>query len=781
MVAAATPAHRPTNVYLPQLTPASVDRVPAATVPATQRRAERHAGSVLPWYRESCSAAVAIAASIARGRRSHARAGALGAASGAVLALGSGALLWRNLARTSDGLPHGAGGLVRAYFLSLGAAALLVYVVVGLLAGLGAAYASGARTSRRTFVALVGVWAGVAGACICFSPTSVPSALFLNRLPFAVPVLGCAAAALAAGWAARVRWPRYAAVHAALSFPLFAPDPSVGSPLFRVPPPGAAGSVLLLGLDNVGRDGMDLLARRIAARARADAPGRDPGVRFLRDAVSPVPVTRLAWASVLLGRDPAALFELDTLAPADRQRFFEREPFLLTRAARQAGRTSAYITDDATTNSYAPGGPFDSVRSDAVGWQVLIRQTISAGFPLAEGYVGRWWGVGVANAPGGGGTWRIFRAVAEQLGVTEQGPQLVAAHAVALHAAIRPSVDDIGGILPFLSQTPGALDPDDLYPQSGAIERLAGATAVQQSALYARRREHVLDQTERFIHELTRTGHRENTLIVVFTDHGELFLPDSTRNLAGLHGIAVEPTSLEVGVIVLPPIAGRAGSPEAPAPGPDGVTVVRGLFPLRNLAPLATDFMARAHHASAAGVAAAGESGWLRAVERGAVLPTPLLPVRSAGRPPLGDSALTRGLRTLASSEPIRILRLWPGGWLSLSPEAIAAVHASSDVGWTDGRQLLSYAPLAAGGHLARCYEDGRLVREWVVASTPAHPYTSPTKLGAALPIALDPGCTPRAAAPVRVTQRASRLARAPAGDWRPRRTTGRDTAAGLD
>jgi hypothetical protein len=332
----------------------------------------------------------------------------------------------------------------------------------------------------------------------------------------------------------------------------------------------------------------------------------------------------------------------------------------------------------------------------------------------------------------------------------------VAAHAVSLHGAIRPSAAELGGLPALALQSPTNLEPED--PTAPARAPVAGAarrrrTAASQVALYARRRAAVLHDTEEFVAQLTEAGYRERSLIVIFTDHGELFAGDSSRNLAGMHGTELEPTSLEVGVIVLLPTADAAAHPTAP-PGPDGLTVVSGLFPLHDLGMLVNEFVQ--------GV----PGGRLAAARRGDSLPSRIVPVRSGGRLAMGDTALTRGRKTLATASANALLRLWPDGRVTLTGAGAGALAESADFGWTDGRWLVSYAPLAGGGYEGRCYDGPRAVAEWRAPALPAapEPATAAGHFGGRAAPELPTSCGPaaRAASRAGVTAPARR---APTGD----------------
>jgi hypothetical protein len=642
---------------------------------------------------------------------------AAGTASGLVVALGSGALLLRYVNRGANVLPPESRAFIREYALGITAESMLVCTAVGLLAGLAARYAAGRGERLPVLITLAGLWAGLVMACVIFSPTSMPDAAGLSDLPFAVPVLGAAATAVAAGWAGRVRWRRYAAMQMLLTAPLLAPDPRPGTVAAPIPAPAAEGSVLLLGFDNLGRDGMRMLAERIAARAQVATPGRDPGVRLFSEAISPVPITRFAWGSVLLGRDPNSLFEIDTLTPHERLGYFARQPFLLPREMRRLGYATSYVTDDATSNIYPGREAFDTVHADAIGWQVQARWIVATAFPLAEGYLGRWRAVGVANAPGGAGTWRVFRAVAGELGAGAATPRFVAAHAVSLHAVLRPTAAETGGPLEFLRHTPADLQGEDVL---SPLHRPGVATrnVVRQSTVYERRRLRLVEEASDFVAALTAAGHREHTLIVLFTDHGELFYPDATRNLPGLHGMELEPHGVEVGVVALLPTHDRTAAGPAPAAvAHDGLVTIRGPLALQQLGEIVTDF------ATGAARAGAGRGQWMHSMARGEALPARSIPARSVGRPPLGDSALAKGRAMLTESDRNGAAHLWPDGRITLTPRAVELVHSTSDVGWTDGRRLVSYSTLMRGGHLVQCYDEGRLVRTFELGARPAHPY----------------------------------------------------------
>lgn len=222
---------------------------------------------------------------------------------------------------------------------------------------------------------------------------------------------------------------------------------------------------------------------------------------------------------------------------------------------------------------------------------------------------------------------------------------------------------------------------------------------------------------------LTSAGHRERTLIVLFADHGELFLDDSTRNLSGLHGIQLDPTSVTTGAVVLLPTRGgdTTGRAAALAVSDDGAVSVRGAFPLQELGRVTAEFLDAGGRVGGTGRAGGPAAPWLSAFGRGDSLPARVVAVRSVGRPSLGGD-VEAGRHTLSDADRADALKLWPDGRITFTPGAVERLHATADVGWTDGEWLLSYVPLARGGRRLECYHGGTLVRSWAVAAAPPHP-----------------------------------------------------------
>lgn len=668
------------------------------------------------------------------------RALAVGAASGAVIMLLSGVVLLRYLSAAADGFPEGSSAMAVRYLVPqisiVSAVYLCLGTLLGFLAWLSRDWSREERTNdaatpwtRSTIVTLAllvaGGWSVLAAGSMLFSPTSLAAVPVVREWRAGWTIATCLLVMVGCGVAARARWRRYAGGLAFLTAPLFLPDPEAH---VAPAPADAPPHVFLLGIDNLGREGME----RLAARVVSQRP-QDDGVRWLPEMVSPAPLTRFAWQGLLLHRDPGTVIGMDTLPTDLRRAFIAEQPFVLPMVTADAGYHSTYVTDEAATNIFLPGEAFDAVAQDGIGWQVGIRRILAVTFPLSEGYVGRWLGVGVTNAPGATGTWRVNRAVANAIAAQPSRRQLVATHAVALHSVIRPTAAEAGGYLEVLRRRPSDLRADDpLSLRPGGTK--AGATSIPQAKLYAARKHDVIEQTAAFIDALERAGHRRRSLIVVFTDHGELFLSDSTRNLPGLHGLLLEPLSTHVGALVLLPTDNPTVHPAAGGP-----RTIRGTMAVEDLAALVTEFVAAQSTAGNAATRYAAElranapnGGWLSTIASGGTLPRRIIPVRSGGRPTLGDDRVYGGRRTFKSEDMQQAVQLWPDGRITLSRDGVSLLDHTSDTGWTDGHWLVAYAPLATGGFLAQCFRGQELVREWRTDAPPPPPLRAPASDAAA-------------------------------------------------
>lgn len=660
-----------------------------------------------------------------RARRLHGLGAAalVGLASGAAVLAASGVILLRYLAAAADGFPEGASDMAIRYLTPHVGLIAAVYLALGLAAG-AIAWWSRRDVPRgpwtRDVSAVAGCWAVLAACSMLFSPTSLAAVPVVRDLPAGVSVGACVLAALCCAALARVRWRRYGGGLAFAAAPLFLPDPSVAvAPV----PAESAPHVFLLGLDNLGRAGMEQLAERVAA-----SRPHDHGVRYLAEAVSGAPLTRFTWQGLVLHRDPGTVVSMDTLTTKAQRDFLAAQPFVLPRVAANAGYRTTFVTDEAATNVFLPGIAFDAVAQDAIGWQVGVRRLLSVTFPLAEGYVGRWMGVGITNAPGAAGTWRVWRAVRDAVAADPTRPQLVAAHGVALHAVIRPSAAEVGGIVEVLRRRPSDLRADDpLSLRPGGTH--ASATSIPQEELYATRQRDVVAQTAGFIDALEAAGYRRRSLIVVFTDHGELFLDDSTRNLPGLHGLLLEPLSTNVGALVLLPTDDPSLRPALGGP-----RTLHGTVPVEELAALVTEFVAAQTGASSAVRhadamrASAPPGGWLHAIARGEALPRRVVAARSGGRTTLGDDGVYGGRTAFAPEEMRPEVQLWGDGRITLSSAGVALLDRTSDSGWSDGRWLVAFAPLEEGGFRAQCFRDATLVREWRTDAPGERPARAPAR-----------------------------------------------------
>ncbi|HEX7940863.1 MAG TPA: hypothetical protein VF488_03630, partial [Gemmatimonadaceae bacterium] len=198
-----------------------------------------------------------------------------------------------------------------------------------------------------------------------------------------------------------------------------------------------------------------------------------------------------------------------------------------------------------------------------------------------------------------------------------------------------------------------------------------------------------------FLVGLDRAGYRRNTLIILFSDHGELFLDSSA---VGVHGTVLEPTGTQVAVLVLLPSQG----------GNEPLRVVRGTFPLAEMGRLAQEFMTRSSTGRA-------PSGLLDTLERGLPLPRRMISVQSVGRPEF-DGRLFGERRTFKWSVLQDQIHFWPHGRISLSAQALDAMFETADVGSTDGNTLVVCSPMGDGTDLLERYEGQTLVQAIRVA-----------------------------------------------------------------
>lgn len=606
----------------------------------------------------------------------------------AIVVLIATALLVRSTLKRLGEVSAGGASFMWKYVLPASIPVVAFYLLLGALSGLAAVWITRRRARLPLLAATSAIWGVFTIASIPLSPASMMKVPVAKHYPFGVLLLGALVATVALAACARVRWGRLLLVATVIVVPLALPPLRV-----RVPPVRQSGvgshSVLLLGLDDVGRQEFGDLARALYAHDGIT----HSGYRLLIDAVSPVPVTRYAWRSVLTASPPTELSGLDTLSPDGWRRYFRTVPFLLPRYARTVGYRTAYLSDDATTNSFLPGEAFDEVREDAVGWQVEVHYRLRLAFPLYAGYVGRWIGVGVPETLGSDRSLRLYGAIAEMLAAARQ-PMLVAAHAVALHGPLKPTVAEMGGPLALLELRPTDLETLGIADPADSGSRV-GMGRLSQVRIYEQRRARAVADLQDFLVGLDRAGYRRNTLIILFSDHGELFLDSSA---VGVHGTVLEPTGTQVAVLVLLPSQG----------GNEPLRVVRGTFPLAEMGRLAQEFMTRSSTGRT-------PSGLLDTLERGLPLPRRMISVRSVGRPEF-DGHLFGERRTFKWSVLQDQIHFWPHGRISLSAQALDAMFETVDVGSTDGNTLVVCSPMGDGTDLLERYEGQALVQAIRVA-----------------------------------------------------------------
>lgn len=611
----------------------------------------------------------------------------LGTGTSAIVVLIAIAMLVRSTLKRLGEVSAGGAAFMWKYVLSVSIPVVGFYLLLGALSGVAAVWATRRRSSPRLLAAAWAIWGVFTAAAIPLSPASMMKVPVAKHVPFGVLFFAAILVTLVLAAWARMRWARFLVVAALIVVPLAIRPSGIHVP---AAPRTARGSVLLLGLDDVGRGEFEKLAHSLYARESVT----HSGFRLLIDAVSPVPVTRYAWRSILTASTPTELAGLDTLSPEGWQRYFRTTPFLLPRQARAAGYRTAYLSDDATTNSFLPGEAFDEVREDAVGWQVEAHYRLRLAFPLYAGYIGRWTGVGIPGTLGSDRSLRLYGAIADMLGSARQ-PMLVAAHAVALHGPLKPTVAELGGPLALLGLRPSDLEVLGIADPARSGSRI-GMGRLSQVRIYEARRARAVADLRDFLEKLDRAGYRRNTLIILFSDHGELFLDSSA---VGVHGTVLDPTGTQVAVLVLLPRQG----------GSEPLRVVRGTFPLAEMARLAQEFMARSSSGGERG-------GLLDSLERGLPLPRRMVAARSVGRPEF-DGHLFGDRRTFKWSVLQDQIHFWPRGRISLSTQAIHAMFETADVGATDGNTLVACAPMRDGTDMLERYEGQTLIQALRVAA----------------------------------------------------------------
>ncbi len=602
----------------------------------------------------------------------------IGLCSAAIIVLLSIALLIRSTLSRLGEVASGGADYMWLYVVKAAMPVVGFYIALGAAVGLAAVWITRRSTKLASVAATATIWGILAIAAIPVSPGSVAKIPVFRDLPFAVvfSVVLCGTLALAV--VARVQWWRLLSVAVVAIAPLLLPPLPVQ---VRPIPEAAKGSVLLLGIDDIDREDFQHFATELYS---LDGISRS-GFRLLAEAVSPMPVTRFAWRSIIAGTPPMSLVGLDSLSPSGWRHYYEEAPFLITRVARELGYKSTYLSDDATTNNFLPGEAFDVVREDAIGWQIEAHYRLRLAFPLYAGYIGRHIGMGIPGTPGSDRSLRVYGAIGKLLGEAS-GPQFIAAHVVSLHGPLKPTISEMGGVLAFLR-----LSPRDLETLGIADEQARyrfPSNRLPQRQIYTRRRLQALRDAETFLAKLDRAGYRRSSLTIVFSDHGELFLDGAGRNTVGVHGTVLEPRSAHVAALALLPSSGR----EEP------LVTIRGTFPLMDIARLAREFM----ELSAGGHAG---SGLLDSVSRGTPLPRRMILSRSVGRPEFpGD--LYEGRRTFRWADLRGQVHLLPDGRISLSSSGLHAMLVTEDIGYTDGQTLVACSPMADGTYVLERYNS---------------------------------------------------------------------------
>lgn len=606
----------------------------------------------------------------------------LGAALGAVIFVGTSVLLMARVRQSLEGLDALGDAFVPRYVARQLVPIAVLYVGLGALLALAIRGASRRRSLPALLVATGGGWAALLAACVVASPAVLARVGPLLDVPFGVTLAAAMLAVAVGGVAGRVRWWAYAGALGLAVSPILAPRPGLSVPRAEG---GRPGSVLLLGVDNLRRAGMEQLAAAYVAR------GGDPdGVRVLSDAVSPVPVTRTVWQSIVGQRRAIDAVAMDTLTPAAWRAHVARGGDALTAGARRAGARSTFITDDANTLVFSPAEAFDAVRQDASGWQVDVAKRLQRAFPVYAGYVSRWTGVGIANTPGTTDSRRALRAAVDELRRAAPRPALVGAHVVSLHGEIEPSTRELGGLARLAT-----LRPRDLLTHKVADwarrETATQGSPASQRVLHQVRAAATIDDVVELLLGLDRGGYREHDLIVVFSDHGDFF-PETGVNIADLHGMQLEPGSSQVGVLVLLPRATHGGHARVP-----------GTFPIRRVGELALAHLGR-------DVAPAAQVALLDSVAQGLPFATRAVPARSYARLDVGVQEASAGRRVFSWNDVGRGFTLWPDGRVSITPAAYRRMTETADFGYTDGERLVACSPMADGTLLIQRYEHERLV-----------------------------------------------------------------------
>ncbi len=578
--------------------------------------------------------------------------------------------------------------LVRGRFAEVAAQIAVCYAILGGLTGMAGFVAVRRRTTRQALSVIASFWALLAACGLLFSPGSLTRLPGVNRLPYGVSLGLLLVAWLALARESRARAERFLIASLLLAAPPFLPTPrslSRGGPY-------ANGSVLILGLDNLSRDWTEALANRLTQRT----PTLRGHLRLLANGVSPVPLTRFAWPGIIAGTNPVHLAGLDTLSRADQVRRLREMDFNLTTFARAHGYTTSWVTDDAETNVFLAGELFDRARQDDVGWRTELRRTARYVLPLYDAYWGRWVGVGLASAPGGSSPWRLFGTVAAELRSPDGRPRIVAAHTVGLHGPLRPTLREFESVGSFLRSAPRDINtPSYARP---VWSRIPGRSPASQQAIYQRRADALIDETAGFIAQLDREGFSDGSMIVVLSDHGELFA--SEPNLFGLHGTMFEPHSVHVGMVVL--------LPRSWGPATDSLRVVRGTFALYQVNELARDFIHQRRTSTCGG------ESLLDRVACDDSLPWRPIPGRSVGRFEL-RIGLYGDRKRLPPATALASLRLWPDGRIGIQPSFAQRIAGVSDSGRSDGQRLVAVAPLESGQRLLSRYVGDSLLGEEIL------------------------------------------------------------------
>ncbi len=592
----------------------------------------------------------------------------LGAAVGAgvaIVALAAWFIQTRNPANYF--FPMWSHGVVLRYAIMEAGKLVLAYATIGSVVGLWVALSGPARridavpsTTSRFMVALVAGWATLAGLSALAAPAAFRVVPVLRDRPIWLLVLSALVVGLvAARWATLVLT-RFCLGAALWSVAMFLPPPKV-----RLSRPTSASQpdVFLLGVDALGRAGLD----SAVSLAEQRAPESVQGGVYYRNVFSQTPLTRVTWLGVLSGRDPTHLGETQMVSSRRVGDVEHAFPDALPLELRNHGYRTLFLSDNAGT-SFFDGLWFDDVATEARGWEFSLSSTLRQGLPIPDLLVGRWFGVGMATAFGASTPWRLWGRAFSKTALGKRQPLFVAAHTNVLHYPVNLGPLELGLGRTLLVRPVGF---NSVFTEADAERRarFGGASLPSHETLYAARWMTTVRQVADLIVELWRSGQRSNSIVVVFPDHGETFAPllGGRDVTSGRHGMALDPSSTAVSMLVLEPL--RTETPLRV----DSV----GLTSLYDVPSIV-------RHA-------------IRGVsEGGAVAPRQRLDLRGSASVALPSSASGERALGFDYGRLTRALSFYPGGDYTVPLGLVAAMDSASEHGWTDGHETVVVAPLEA-------------------------------------------------------------------------------------